>query len=69
MLRHDVAAELFNSERKIFTKDKSQAPTIYMKNANVKNSFVATGCKIDGTVENCTLFRKVEVGKKAMIIG
>ena len=67
MLRHDVAAELFNSERKIFTKDKSRAPTIYMKNANVKNSFVATGCKIDGTVENCTLFRKVEVGKGAIV--
>ena len=52
---------------KIFTKDKSQAPTIYMKNADVRNSFVATGCKIDGTVENCTLFRKVEIGKGAKI--
>ena len=39
----------------------------YMKNADVRNSFVATGCKIDGTVENCTLFRKVEIGKGAKI--
>ena len=67
MLKKEVSTELFNSERKIFTKDKSQAPTIYMKNADVRNSFVATGCKIDGTVENCTLFRKVEIGKGAII--
>ena len=67
MLKKEVSSELFNSERKIFTKDKSQAPTIYMKNADVKNSFIATGCKIDGTVENCTIFRKVEIGKGAVI--
>lgn len=67
ILKNDVSSELFNLERKIFTKDKSQAPTIYMKNADVKNSFVATGCKIDGTVENCTLFRKVEVGRDAIL--
>ena len=67
MLKKEVSTELFNSERKIFTKDKSQAPTIYMKNEDVRNSFVATGCKIDGTVENCTLFRKVEIGKGAKI--
>lgn len=67
MLKYDVASELFNSGKKIFTKGKSQAPTIYMKNADVKNSFVATGCKIDGTVENSTIFRKVEVGKGAIL--
>lgn len=67
MLKKEISTELFNSERKIFTKDKSQAPTIYMKNADVKNSFIATGCKIDGKVENCTIFRKVEIGKGAVI--
>ena len=67
VLKKDVSTELFNSERKVFTKDKSQAPTIYMKNAKVKNSFVATGCKIDGIVENSTLFRKVEIGKDAIL--
>ncbi len=67
MLKKDVSTELFNSERKIFTKDKSQAPTIYMKNADVKNSFVATGCKIDGKVENSIIFRKVEIGKGAVV--
>ena len=67
MLKKDVSNELFNSERRIFTKDKSQAPTIYKRNANVKNSFIATGCKIDGTVEGSTIFRKVEIGKGAVV--
>lgn len=67
MLTKEVCSELFNSERKIFTKDKSQAPTIYKKHAKVENSFVATGCKIDGTVMNSTIFRKVQIGKGAVI--
>lgn len=67
ILKKDVSTDLFNPERKIFTKDKSQSPTIYMKNAEVRNSFVATGCKIDGIVENSILFRKVEIGKDAVL--
>ncbi len=67
MLEKEVAKELFYSDKKIFTKHKSQPPTIYMKDAKVKNSFIATGCKIDGNIEDSTLFRKVEVGKGAII--
>ena len=67
ILKKDVSTDLFNPKRKIFTKDKSQSPTIYMKNAEVRNSFVATGCKIDGIVENSILFRKVEIGKDAVL--
>ena len=56
MLDPYVYNELFNnSERKILTKDKNQSPTIYKKNAKVKNSLVETGCKIDGTVVNSTI--------------
>lgn len=67
MLKKEICAELFNSDRKIFTKDKSQAPTIYKKHAKVENSFVATGCKIDGEVSNSIIFRKVEIAKGAVI--
>ena len=67
MLTKEVCSELFNSDRKIFTKDKSQAPTIYKKHAKVENSFVATGCKIDGEVLNSIIFRKVEISKGAVI--
>ena len=66
-LTEDVSREIFKSDRKIFTKDKSQAPTMYGENAEVKGSFIATGCQIDGTVEDSTLFRKVKIGKGSTI--
>lgn len=66
-LTEEVSKEVFRSNRKIFTKDKSQAPTIYGEDAEVKGSFVATGCQIDGTVEDSTLFRKVKIGKGAVV--
>ena len=35
--------------------------------ANVENSFVATGCVIEGTVKNSIIFRKVHVKEGAVI--
>ena len=48
----------------IYTKVKDSSPTKYGANAVVKNSFIADGCIILGTVENSIIFRgtKVEEG-------
>ncbi len=67
LLNPEIAKELLYSNNKIFTKEKNQAPTIYKDNANVKNSFIASGCVIDGVVENSIIFRKVHVGKDTVI--
>ena len=67
LLSFDVAEELLYSNRKIFTKEKNQSPTIYAEDANVENSFVASGCIIEGTVKNSILFRKVHVKEGAVI--
>ncbi|MGL5314182.1 MAG: glucose-1-phosphate adenylyltransferase subunit GlgD [Peptostreptococcaceae bacterium] len=67
LLDFDVADELLYSDRKIFTKEKNQSPTIYAEDADVENSFVATGCIIEGTVKNSILFRKVHVKEGAVI--
>lgn len=67
LLNYDIANELLYSSRKIFTKEKNQSPTIYTENAKVENSFVATGCIIEGTVKNSILFRKVHVKEGAVI--
>ncbi|MGL5694412.1 MAG: glucose-1-phosphate adenylyltransferase subunit GlgD [Peptostreptococcaceae bacterium] len=67
LLNPEISKELLYSKRKILTKEKNQAPTIYKESANVKNSFIATGCVIDGTVENSIIFRKVHVGKNTVI--
>jgi len=63
LLDTDVRNQLFASENKIYTKVKDKVPARYLKNANVKCSIVADGCKVDGTVENSILFRGVEVRK------
>ena len=67
LLKEDIANELLYSDRKIFTKEKNQAPTIYSDSANVENSFVATGCVIEGTVKNSIIFRKVHIKEGSVI--
>ncbi len=59
---------LFNvPERPIFTKVRNSAPTYYSETSNVKNSLIADGCVIEGTVENSILFRGVKVGRGAVV--
>ncbi len=54
-------------ERPIFTKVRNSAPTKYVGESKVKNSLIADGCVIEGTVENSILFRGVRVGKGAVV--
>ncbi|MBR6768446.1 MAG: glucose-1-phosphate adenylyltransferase subunit GlgD [Clostridia bacterium] len=54
-------------ERPIYTKVRNSAPTKYVDGATVKNSLIADGCVIEGTVENSILFRGVRVGKNAVV--
>ena len=55
------------NQRHIYTKIKDEAPAKYMEESHVTNSLVANGCIIEGKVENSILFRKVRVGKNAVI--
>lgn len=65
LLDSDVRCELFgkNNGMSIYTKVKDSVPTKYGRDAEVKNSFIADGCSIEGTVENCIVFRGVKIGK------
>ena len=67
LLNPDIRNELFYSSGTIYTKVKDSVPTIYEDNAIVRNSLIADGCQIDGTVENSILFRGVKVEKGAVI--
>jgi glucose-1-phosphate adenylyltransferase len=63
-----VRADLFNNPRRpILTKVRNSAPTKHAAGAVVKNSLIADGCVIEGTVENSILFRGVKVGKGSVI--
>ena len=67
LLSKDVRFELFHGVNPILTRIKDSVPTMYGDNANVINSLVADGCTIDGTVENCIIFRDVVVKKGAVV--
>ena len=67
LLDADIRAELFDSDRKIFTKPQDRTPTIYRSGASVRNSLVAAGCVIEGTVENCIISRNTYIGKGAVV--
>lgn len=59
--------ELFNPDRPVYTKVRDDMPAIYGLGSSVKNSLIASGCIIDGEVENSVLFRGVRVEKGAVV--
>lgn len=67
LLKPEVREDLFNPERPIYTKVKDEVSARYGAEAHVKNSMLADGCEINGTVENSILFRGVTVAKDAVI--
>ncbi len=67
LLSPEVRDDLFYGSSTILTKVKDSVPTKYREGAEVKNSIIADGCEINGTVENSVLFRSVKVGKGAVV--
>lgn len=53
--------------RPIYTKVRNSASTRYAESSVVKNSLVADGCIIDGTVENSIIFRGVKISRGATV--
>ena len=53
--------------RPILTKIRNSSPTYYAKDSRVKNSLIADGCEIHGTVENSVIFRGVKIGKNTVV--
>lgn len=66
LLKKDVRHEVFGA-RDVYTKVNDSAPAKFTDGAIVKNSLISDGCVIEGTVENCILFRGVKIGKGAVV--
>ena len=66
-LKPDVRNYFFKQDPLIRTKIDDLLPAKYNPGSNVKNSLVASGCIINGTVENSVLFKKVFVGNNCVI--
>ena len=64
----DVSTQVFKSTWPIFTNTNDTPPTKYLKNAQVKKSFVANGAIIDGEVEGSILSRNVIIGDRKSVV-
>ena len=53
--------------RPVYTKVRNSAPTYYAVGSSAKNSMVADGCFIEGTVENSVVFRGAKIGRNATV--
>lgn len=68
LLDPEIKADIFGiKNRPVFTKVKNFVPAKYLGESKVKNSLIADGCVIEGTVENSIIFRGVKVGKGAVV--
>ena len=59
--------KLFPKKSPVYTKIRDDNPTRYVPGCKVTDSILADGCVIEGTVENCVLFRGVKVKKGAVV--
>ena len=66
-LRPDVREYFFRQRPEIKTKIDDLPPAKYNPGADVKNSLIASGCIINGEVDNSVLFKNVFVGNNCVI--
>lgn len=67
LIKPENYRQLFRNYPPVFTKVSNHPPTRYQHTAIVKDSLIATGALIEGTVENSILFRGVKVKKGAVV--
>ncbi len=58
---------LFKIDMPVYTKVGDNGPAKYGLESNIKNSLIADGCIIEGTVENSVIFRGVKIGKDTVV--
>ena len=66
-LKSDIRKYFFKDYPEIYSKVSDLPPVKYNEGAVVKNSLIASGSVINGTVENSILFKKVFVGNNCVI--
>ena len=67
MLDRANRASLLTSDRPVYTKVRDDTPAFYEAHASSRNSLIADGTVIEGTVENSIIFRAVRVEKGAVV--
>ena len=66
-LKREVRDYFFKQGNDIYSKIDDLPPAKYNPGSNVRNSLVASGCIINGTVENSVIFKKAYIGNNCYI--
>ncbi len=66
-LKKDIRDYFFREYPEVYSKVEDLPPAKYNGDAVVNNSLVASGCIVNGTVEDSILFKKVYVGNNCVI--
>ena len=66
-LKADVRKYFFKTYPDVYSKVLDLPPAKYNPGSDVRNSLVASGCIVNGVVENSILFKKVFVGNNCVI--
>lgn len=66
-LKPEVRDYFFRQHPDVFSKVDDQPPAKYNPGASVKNSLVANGCIVNGTVEDSVIFKEVYIGNGCVI--
>ena len=67
LLDPEIRDDLFCEERQISAKSAGLSSTFILPGGSMRNSLIADGCVIEGSVENSIVFAGVKVGKGAKI--
>ena len=67
LLKKENRKALFNEDTPVYTKVRNDMPVVYGISSNCKNSLIADGCLIEGTVKNSIIFRGARVAKGAVV--
>lgn len=59
--------QLFDEENDIYTKIKDNHPTQYLQHSSVSQSYIASGCRIDGNVNKSVIFREATIGESSNV--
>ena len=66
-LKQDMREYFFGGYNSIYSKETDEPPAKFNEGASVRNSLIASGCLINGAVENSVLCRKVYLGSTSVV--
>ncbi len=67
LLKEDNELNLDDPSWKIYTEDTNALPQYIGPDADIKNSYITQGCRLNGEVKNSVLFTGAKVGKGAKV--